>query len=58
MATKRQRPPRDPIGQAKLLERIGDRYAQLEEKLDELEAKLSSTDANEPDEASTPRKPR
>jgi hypothetical protein len=58
MATKRPRLPLDRIGQTRLLERISERYAQLEEKLDELEAKISTTDLEDSDEPSTPRKPR
>ncbi len=58
MATKRQSPPVDRLNQDKLLERIARRYEQLDEKLEDLEARLVKVDDSEAEEPTTPRKPR
>ena len=58
MVNKPKRLSLDQLGQAKLLDRIEDRYEQLAEKLDELEAQLRESAAGETDEQTPPRKPR
>jgi hypothetical protein len=58
MAAKRQSAPVDRLNQDKLLKRIAGRYEQLDEKLEELEAKLLELDDREAEEPTPPRKPR
>jgi hypothetical protein len=58
MGKKRPRQPLDEFGQAKLLERIEERFAQLEQGLDELERQLPENVPAESQEETPPRKPR
>ena len=58
MGKKRPRQPLDEFGQAQLLERIEERFAQLEEGLDELERQLPDNVPAESEYETTPRKPR
>ena len=58
MVAKRKSAPVDRINEDKLLERIAGRYEQLDEKLEELEARLLEVNDGDAEEPTTPRKPR
>ena len=57
MVAKRKSAPADRLNKDKLLDRIAGRYEQLDEKLEELEARLLEVDDSEAEESTTPRKP-
>lgn len=58
MVSKRKSAPADRFDEDKLLTRIAGRYEQLDEKLEELEARLLEVNDRGAEERATPRKPR
>ena len=58
MAAKKKSAPTRPLDRNKLMERIEQRFEQLDEELDDLEARLLELDFSETDELPLPRKPR